>query len=208
MNAAAEQPTEFAFTEENRTKADEVIARYPAGRQASAVMPLLDLAQRQNGGWLPRVAMDHVAEYLDMPRIRVYEVASFYTMYNLSPVGRYRVQVCTTIQWTIAESALPPGNHSLTVINPAPAACQTSEPVSLTVVPPPTVVAAEPSIICTEEQANTIRVTGTGFLDVDGTLPTITVGERSFSATSVSDCSPIEGPAADVQVARYRGGAR
>ena len=66
------------------------------GRQASAVLPLLDLAQRQHGGWLPRAAMDHVAGVLEMPRIRVYEVATFYTMYNLNPVGRYRVQVCTT----------------------------------------------------------------------------------------------------------------
>ena len=72
------------------------IAKYPAGRQASAVLPLLDLAQRQHGGWLPRAAMDHVAELLAMAPIRVYEVASFYTMYNLRPVGRYLLQACTT----------------------------------------------------------------------------------------------------------------
>lgn len=90
------QPTEFAFTPEYRARADRIIAKYPAGRQASAVIPLLDLAQRQAGGWLPTVAMDHVAGLLDMAPIRVYEVASFYTMFNLRPVGRHFVQVCTT----------------------------------------------------------------------------------------------------------------
>ena len=67
------------------------------GKQASAVMPLLDLAQRQCNGWLPLVAMDYVADYLDMPPIKVYEVATFYTMYNLTPVGRFHVQVCTNL---------------------------------------------------------------------------------------------------------------
>jgi len=95
-SGAAAQPDRFAFTGENRAKADKIIAKYPAGRQASAVIPLLDIAQRQAGGWLPRVAMDHVAEILDMAPIRVYEVASFYTMFNLQPVGRHFVQVCTT----------------------------------------------------------------------------------------------------------------
>src|SRR5581483_3238237 len=86
----------FAFTPENKALAEKIIARYPEGRQASAVLPLLDLAQRQIGGWLPRAAMDHVALTLDMAPIRVYEVASFYTMFNLKPVGRYLVQVCRT----------------------------------------------------------------------------------------------------------------
>ena len=86
----------FAFSAENRAIADKIIAKYPAGRQQSAVMPLLDLAQRQNDGWLSREALAHVAEVLDMALIRVYEVATFYTMYNLSPVGRHVVQVCTT----------------------------------------------------------------------------------------------------------------
>jgi NADH-quinone oxidoreductase subunit E len=90
------QPAEFAFDAANLAKANDVIARYPDGRQASAVMPLLDLAQRQHDGWLPRAAMDHIAEMLGMPRIRVYEVATFYTMYNLAPVGKHQVQVCTT----------------------------------------------------------------------------------------------------------------
>jgi NADH-quinone oxidoreductase E subunit len=91
------QPETFAFTAENQDKAKAIVAKYPTGRQASAVMPLLDLAQRQNGGWLPRAAMDHVAEMLGMPPIRVYEVASFYTMYNLKPVGKHHVQVCTNL---------------------------------------------------------------------------------------------------------------
>jgi NADH-quinone oxidoreductase subunit E len=91
-----EQPAEFAFTSENLEKARAHIAKYPPGRQASAVLPLLDLAQRQHGGWLPRAAMDHVAGLLDMAPVRVYEVATFYTMFNLRPVGRYLLQACTT----------------------------------------------------------------------------------------------------------------
>ncbi len=88
--------TAFAFSEANLRQAKQVIARYPEGRQRSAVIALLDLAQRQSGGWLPLVAMDHVAAMLGMAPIRVYEVATFYTMFNLKPVGRYLVQVCTT----------------------------------------------------------------------------------------------------------------
>ena len=91
-----EQPASFEFTPENLERAQAHIAKYPPGRQASAVLPLLDLAQRQSGGWLPRAAMDYVAEMLGMPRIRVYEVATFYTMLNLRPVGRYLLQACTT----------------------------------------------------------------------------------------------------------------
>ena len=91
-----EQPTNFEFTPENLEQAKAHIAKYPAGRQQSAVLPLLDLAQRQMGGWLPRAAMHTVAEMLGMARIRVYEVATFYTMFNLRPVGRYLLQACTT----------------------------------------------------------------------------------------------------------------
>jgi len=91
-----EQPASFDFTPENLERAQAHIAKYPSGRQASAVLPLLDLAQRQHGGWLPRAAMDRVAEMLEMAPIRVYEVATFYTMFNLRPVGRYLLQVCTT----------------------------------------------------------------------------------------------------------------
>ena len=92
----------FAWTEENERQAEKIIARYPAGRQQSAVMPLLDLAQRQVGaetqtqGWLPVPVMEYIGRQLDMPYMRVYEVATFYTMYNLAPVGRYHVQVCGT----------------------------------------------------------------------------------------------------------------
>jgi len=87
----------FAFDPENLRRAEAIIVKYPAGRQASAVMPLLDIAQRQGGGWLTQAAMDYIADYLQMPPIRVYEVASFYTMYNLKPVGRHHVQVCTNL---------------------------------------------------------------------------------------------------------------
>ena len=92
----------FAWTAENAAKAQEIIARYPEGRQRSAVMPLLDLAQRQVGaelntqGWLPIPVMEYVAAELAMPIMRVVEVATFYTMYNLVPVGRFHVQVCGT----------------------------------------------------------------------------------------------------------------
>ena len=92
-----EQPAEFAFTSEVMKMAKAQIAKYPKGRQASAVMPLLDLAQRQHEGWLPRAAMDYVADLLDMPRMIAYEVATFYTMYNLAPIGKHHVQVCTNL---------------------------------------------------------------------------------------------------------------
>jgi NADH-quinone oxidoreductase E subunit len=85
----------FAFDAEHLAKAKELIANYPPGRQASAVIGVLDLAQRQQG-WLPRVAMDEVAKLLDMAPIRVYEIATFYTMFQLRPKGRYLLQVCTT----------------------------------------------------------------------------------------------------------------
>jgi NADH-quinone oxidoreductase E subunit len=91
-----EQPASFEFTPENLEKAKHHIGKYPPGRQASAVLPLLDLAQRQHDYWLPRAAMDKVAEILDMAPIRVYEVATFYTMFNLRPVGRWFLQACTT----------------------------------------------------------------------------------------------------------------
>jgi NADH-quinone oxidoreductase subunit E len=91
------QPKEFSFTAENRAWADKVIARYPAGRQASAVIPLLWRAQEQHEGWLPQKAIEHVADMLSMAKIRVLEVATFYTMFLLSPVGKKaHVQVCGT----------------------------------------------------------------------------------------------------------------
>jgi NADH-quinone oxidoreductase E subunit len=91
-----EQPENFEFTPENLDRAKAHIVKYPPGRQASAVLPLLWIAQEQHGGWLPRAAMDHVARILEMAPIRVYEVATFYTMFNLRPVGRYLLQACTT----------------------------------------------------------------------------------------------------------------
>jgi len=87
----------FAFTAENQAAAQTILAKYPEGREASATMPLLTLAQRQNDNWLPRSAIELVAEMVAQPIIRVYEVASFYTMYNLKPVGKNFVQVCTNI---------------------------------------------------------------------------------------------------------------
>jgi NADH-quinone oxidoreductase E subunit len=98
------QPAQFEFTPETKAAADKIVAKYPPGRQASAVIPLLDLAQRQAGGWLPRAAMDHVAKVLGMAPMRVYEVATFYTMFNLQPVGRYHVQVCTTTPCWLRDS--------------------------------------------------------------------------------------------------------
>lgn len=90
------EPANFVFTPENLQEARAIISKYPDGRQQSAVMPLLALAQKQNDNWLPKIAMDYVAAMLGMPPVKVYEVASFYTMYNLDPVGRHFVQVCTT----------------------------------------------------------------------------------------------------------------
>jgi NADH-quinone oxidoreductase subunit E len=90
------QPKEFVFTTDNFAWAKMQIAKYPEGRQASAVIPLLWRAQEQAGGWLPQKAIEHVAEILGMARIRVLEVATFYTMFNLEPVGKYHVQLCGT----------------------------------------------------------------------------------------------------------------
>ena len=94
--APVAQPENFAFTPENLAKAKAAIAKYPPGRQASAVLALLDIAQRQHDNWLPRAAMDCVAAMLEMAPIRVYEVATFYTMFHLQPVGRHHFQLCTT----------------------------------------------------------------------------------------------------------------
>lgn len=90
------QPHEFVFTPANMKRAREIIARYPEGRQQSAVMPLLALAQKQHDNWLPRVAMDVIAAMLEMPKMHVYEVATFYSMYNMRPMGRFHIQLCTT----------------------------------------------------------------------------------------------------------------
>lgn len=95
MSEAA-QVQQFRFTEENLKRAEKYIAKYPKGKQQSAVLPLLDLAQRQNNNWLPRAAMVYVADMLGMPEIRVFEVATFYSMFNLKPVGKHFIQLCTT----------------------------------------------------------------------------------------------------------------
>jgi len=93
VNVASQK---FEFSPENMERAKAHMAKYPAGRQASATLALLDLAQRQNGGWVPREAMAYIAGLLDMAEIRVYEVATFYTMVNLQPVGKYLIQLCRT----------------------------------------------------------------------------------------------------------------
>lgn len=93
---AEHQPESFAFTPETEAKADAIIAKYPKGKQASAVIPLLDLAQRQHDNWIPKAAVEVIARKLDMAPIRVLEVATFYTMFNLKPVGKWFLQACTT----------------------------------------------------------------------------------------------------------------
>jgi len=86
----------FVFTADNEARARAHVAKYPAGRQASAVLPLLHLAQEQHGGWLPQAAIEYVAAFLDMPKIRVEEVASFYDMFNTEPTAPCQIRVCTT----------------------------------------------------------------------------------------------------------------
>ena len=87
---------DFNFTLENLAKAEEIIKHYPLGRQKSAILPLLDIAQRQSGGWLPQNAIEYVSEMLNVPYMRAFEVATFYTMFNLKPVGKYHIQLCGT----------------------------------------------------------------------------------------------------------------
>ena len=92
-----EQPESFIFSKENLEKVEFFLKKYPKKKnKKSAVMPLLYLAQKQNNNWIPLAAMKYIAKLLSMPYISVYEVATFYTMYNLAPVGKYFVQVCTT----------------------------------------------------------------------------------------------------------------
>ena len=93
---AKNQPDNFEFNSSSLEEAKKIVNKYPKGKQQSAVMALLYLAQKQNDNWIPLVAMKYIAKFLEMPYIKVYEVATFYSMYNLSPVGKYFVQVCTT----------------------------------------------------------------------------------------------------------------
>jgi NADH dehydrogenase (ubiquinone) flavoprotein 2 len=90
------ESTPFDFTPENVTKIKQILSKYPPGYQQSGIMPLLDLAQRQNGGWVPVAAMNKIAKILSVPPMKVYEVASFYTMYNRTKIGKHFVQICTT----------------------------------------------------------------------------------------------------------------
>ncbi|NDA08861.1 MAG: NAD(P)H-dependent oxidoreductase subunit E, partial [Alphaproteobacteria bacterium] len=93
---AEDQPDTFAFSAENKSKIKAILAKYPKDRKASAVLPLLDLAQRQHDNWVPMKAIEEIAQILDMAEIRVLEVATFYTMFNLRPVGKYFIQACGT----------------------------------------------------------------------------------------------------------------
>jgi NADH-quinone oxidoreductase subunit E len=101
---AEKQPESFAFTPENEAKCEEILKKYPGGREASAVIPLLWLAQKQNDFWLPRAAIESVAQKLGMPYIRVLEIATFYTMFNLAPVGKFHIQMCGTTPCMLAGS--------------------------------------------------------------------------------------------------------
>ena len=101
---AENQPEAFAFTRENEAKCEEILQKYPEGREASAVIPLLWLAQKQNNYWLPKPAIETVAQKLGMPFIRALEIATFYTMFNLAPVGRFHVQMCGTTPCLLAGS--------------------------------------------------------------------------------------------------------
>ena len=95
-HVAKDQPASFEFNTTNQKRIEEILKKYPPERKKSAVMPLLDLAQRQHNNWIPNAAIKKIGEILGVPYIKVYEVATFYTMYNLAPVGKYFVQVCTT----------------------------------------------------------------------------------------------------------------
>jgi NADH-quinone oxidoreductase E subunit len=95
-HVAKDQPDTFEFNAANQKRIQEILKKYPTERKKSAVMPLLDLAQRQHDNWIPNAAIKKIGEILEVPYIKVYEVVTFYTMYNLAPVGKYFVQVCTT----------------------------------------------------------------------------------------------------------------
>ena len=99
-----EQPESFEFNSENTDIAKQIISNYPSGKEKSAVMALLYLVQRQNNNWIPLIAMKYIAKFLKIPYIKVYEVATFYSMYNLSPVGKYFIQVCTTTPCMIRDA--------------------------------------------------------------------------------------------------------
>ena len=91
-----DQPEKFEFKHDSLEAAKKILSNYPKGKEKSAVMALLYIAQRQNNNWIPLSAIKYIAKFLSMPYIKVYEVATFYSMYNLSPVGNFHVQICTT----------------------------------------------------------------------------------------------------------------
>jgi NADH-quinone oxidoreductase subunit E len=101
---AEDQPASFEFTPENKAWLEMQIAKYPEGRQASAVVPALWQAQKQNDNWLPQAAIENVADALGMAKIRVLEIATFYSMFNLEPVGKYFIQLCGTTPCLLAGS--------------------------------------------------------------------------------------------------------
>ena len=90
------QPKEFKFTSDNLNKAKNILKMYPTEYKESSIMPLLSIAQNQNNGWLPKKAIEYVSNFVDVPEIKVLEIATFYSMYNLSPVGKYHIEICTT----------------------------------------------------------------------------------------------------------------
>tara|TARA_B100000287_G_C20508320_1_gene732008 strand:- start:325 stop:933 length:609 start_codon:yes stop_codon:yes gene_type:complete len=91
-----DQPKDFVFSEKNLELAEKILAKYPKDKKQSGVMALLYLTQRQNDNWIPLAAMKYIAKFLEMPYIKVFEVATFYSMYNLTPVGKHFIQICTT----------------------------------------------------------------------------------------------------------------
>ncbi len=119
VHQPVEQPKSFVFTPENLVRAKAIIAKYPPLRAQSALIPLLQLAQQQHDNWLPRAAMDYVAAMLEIPPIRAYEVASFYTMFNRAPVGKHLVQICTTTPcWLRGSDGIKHACHEKLGINP------------------------------------------------------------------------------------------
>jgi len=90
------QPKEFSFNSKNMLLAKKILKIYPKNYKESSIMPLLSIAQNQNNGWLPKKAIEYVSSFLEIPEIKVLEIATFYSMYNLSPVGKFHIEVCTT----------------------------------------------------------------------------------------------------------------
>ena len=90
------QPDDFSFSSENLIKAKDIVKMYPKNYKESSIMPLLSMAQSQNDGWLPKKAIEYVSKFLNVPEMKVLEIATFYSMYNLSPVGKHHIEICTT----------------------------------------------------------------------------------------------------------------